>query len=79
MRALWLMPVLLGVLAGAEAAGQPAAALAEGTLLLERSDAVTAAVRARYLEAFDAHDGPVEDGQRTVRAWLVNVTRVTRG
>ena len=77
--ALRLLPVLLGVLAAAEAAGQPTGALAEGLCLLEQSDAVTAAVRGRYLAAFDAHDGPIGDGQRTARAWLVNVTGVTRG
>ena len=77
--ALRLLPVLLGVLAAAEAAGQPTGALAEGLCLLEQSDAVTAAVRGRYLAAFDAQDGPIGDGQRTARAWLVNVTGVTRG
>jgi hypothetical protein len=77
--ALRLLPSVLGVLASADPAGQPAAATAEGLRLLEQADAVTAAVRGRYLQAFDAQDGPVADGQRTVRTWLVHRTRVTRG
>ena len=31
------------------------------------------------LAAYDAQDGPVADGQRTARTWLVHSTRVTRG
>jgi Domain of unknown function (DUF222) len=77
--ALRLLPSVLGVLAGADPAGQPAVATAEGLRLLEQADAVTAAVRGRYLEVFDAQDGPVADGQRTVRTWLVHCTRVTKG
>jgi hypothetical protein len=50
--ALRLLPSVLGVLAGADPAGQPAAATAEGLRLLEQADAVTAAVRGRYLAAF---------------------------
>jgi Domain of unknown function (DUF222) len=77
--ALRMLPVLLGVLARADPAGQPSAALAETLYLLEQVDAVAAAVRGRYLEAFDSQDGHLADGQRTTRTWLVNVTRVTRG
>ena len=36
-------------------------------------------MRGRYLAAFDAQDGPIGDGLRTARAWLVNVTGVTCG
>jgi hypothetical protein len=77
--ALRLLPSVLGVLAGADPAGQPAAATAEGLRLLEQADAVTAAVRGRYLTVFEAQDGPVADGQRTVRTWLMHCTRVTKG
>ena len=47
--------------------------------VLERVDAIETAVRGRLLEAFDALDGHVADGQRTARTWLVHCTRVTRG
>ena len=53
--------------------------LAERLRVLEQADAMGAAARGRLLEAFDAQDGPVADGQRTVRAWLVHSTRVTEG
>lgn len=68
--ALRMLPVLLGVLARADPAGQPSAALAETMHLLEQADAVAAAVRGRYLEAFDSQDGHLADGQRTTRTWL---------
>jgi hypothetical protein len=77
--ALKMLPSLLRVLAAAAPAGQPAEALAEGLRMLEQADAVGAAVRGRYLEAFDAQDGHVADGQRTARTWLVHCTRVTKG
>ena len=65
--------------AGAEVAGLPTQTLAEGLRELECADAAGAAVRGAFLAAFDAQDGPVADAQRTVRAWLVHVTGVTRG
>jgi len=77
--ALGLVESLLGSLAGEDAAGLPAEVAAERLRALERVDAVGAALRGRYLQAFDAQDGPVADGQRTSRTWLVHVTRVTRG
>ena len=46
---------------------------------LERVDAIEAAVRGRLLEAFDAQDAHLADGQRTTRTWLVHSTRVTKG
>ena len=70
---------MLGVLAGQDAADLPDEVLAEGLRALERVDAVGAALRGRYLEAFDARDGHVADGQRTARTWLVHCTRVTKG
>jgi hypothetical protein len=72
-----LVESLLGELAGEDAASQPVAA--EGLQVLERIDAVGAAVRARLLAAFDAQQGSVCDGQRTTRTWLVNCLRITRG
>jgi hypothetical protein len=77
--ALGLVEALLGSLAGEDAAELPAEVLAGRLRALERVDAIGAALRGRYLEAFDAQDGSVADGQRTVRAWLVHSTRVTRG
>ena len=77
--ALEMLQTLLGVLAGQDAADLPDEVLAESLRALERVDAVGAALRGRYLEAFDARDGHVADGQRTARTWLVHSTRVTRG
>ena len=77
--ALRMLRSLLGALAGQDAAGLPAEVLAEGLQVLEQTDAVGAAVRGRYLQAFDAQDGSVADGQRTTRTWLVHTTRVTKG
>jgi hypothetical protein len=76
--ALEMLQTLLGVLAGQDAAELPDEVLAEGLRALERVDAVGAALRGRYLEAFDARDGHVADGQRTARTWLVHSTRVTK-
>jgi hypothetical protein len=69
-----------GHLAGdpAAVAGLPAETLGEGLQALECADAAGAAARGRLLEAFDAQDGHVADGQRTARTWLVHVTGVTK-
>src|ERR1700722_15405306 len=56
----------------------PAEVAADRLRALERHDAVQAAVRARLLQAFDAQDGHLADGQRTTRAWLIHSTRVTK-
>src|SRR6516164_7430127 len=77
--ALGLVESLLGGLVGEAAAELPAEVVAERLRALERVDSIGAALRGRYLEAFDAQDGHVSDGQRTARTWLVNVTRVTKG
>jgi hypothetical protein len=77
--ALALAESLLGSLAGQDAAGLPAEVAAEQLRTLERVDAIGAALRGRYLEVFDAQDGPISDGQRTARTWLMHVTRVTKG
>src|SRR5579859_593051 len=52
---------------------------AEALRMLERHDAAEAAVRGRLLVVFGAQDGPVTDGQRSVRPWLIHTMRVTRG
>ena len=78
-QALEMLESVLRSLAGLDAAELPAEVLAERLRVLERADAVGAALRGRYLAAFDAQDGPVADGQRTSRTWLVHTTRVTRG
>ena len=77
--ALLMLEGALGFLADMDSAGTPASALAEGLRGLERADAIGAVARGRMLAAFDAQDGPVADGQRTARTWLVHSTRVTRG
>ncbi len=76
---LALAESLLAGLAGEDAAGQPAAVLADGLRAMERIDAAGAALRARLLHAFDAQQGSAADGQRTTRTWLVNCLRVTKG
>ena len=77
--ALGMLESAMGFLAGVDPASLPGAELARGLQVLERTDAVEAAVRGRLLEVFDSQDGHVADGQRTARTWLVHSTRVTRG
>jgi hypothetical protein len=74
-----LLQALMRSLAGTDPAGLDQAEVARRLRVLERVDAIGAAVRGRYLEVFDAQDGPVADGQRTARTWLVHCTRVTKG
>jgi Domain of unknown function (DUF222) len=76
---LALQRAAAGFLAKADVADLPTETVAEGLRELECADAAGAAVRGRFLEVFDAQDGPVADGQRTARTWLVHVTRVTKG
>ena len=66
-------------LAGADPAELADEEKARRLRVLERVDAIAAAVRGRLLEAFDARDGHVADGQRTARTWLVHCTGVTKG
>jgi hypothetical protein len=68
-----------GVLAAHGAADLPAEVMATGLRELEWADAAGAAARGILLGAFEAQDGPAGDGQRTLRTWLVNVTRITKG
>ena len=76
--ALGMLESALGFLAADDVAGMPAQAVADRLRVLERADAVEAAVRARLLQVFDAQDGHLADGQRTTRAWLIHSTRVTK-
>ena len=76
--ALEKLQTLVSYLADLDAASLPAAALAELLLGMEQADAVWAVAWARSLAAFDAKDGHQGDGQKTLRAWLVHVARVTR-
>jgi Domain of unknown function (DUF222) len=77
--ALGMLESAMGFLADLDAAQLPAEAISECLRGLERSDAVGAAARGRLLAGFDAKGGPLGDGQRTSRTWLVHTTRVTRG
>jgi Domain of unknown function (DUF222) len=77
--AFTMLQSAVSFMAAANAADLPAPVLAEGLRTLEQADATGAAARGRFLEAFDAQDVHVADGQRTARTWLVHVTRVTKG
>jgi hypothetical protein len=77
-QALAMLESALGFLAADDVAGLPAQAAADRLRILERADAVEAAVRARLLHVFDAQDGHLADGHRTTRAWLIHSTRVTK-
>ena len=69
----------LRFLAAEDAAALPGQAVADRLRMMERNDAIEAAVRGRLLEVFDAQDGHLADGQRTTRTWLIHSLRVTRG
>ena len=77
--ALEMLESAMEFLADSDAADMPAEALADCLRGLERADAIEAAARGRFLEAFDAKDGPLADGRRNTRTWLVHCLRVTRG
>jgi hypothetical protein len=78
-QALAMLEAAWGFLADMDAASMPAQALAECLQVMEQIDAVEAAARGRLIAAFSTQDGSLVDGQPTTRAWLVNVTRVTKG
>lgn len=73
--ALEILESVMGSLAGTDPADLPDEEKARRLRVLERVDAIEAAVRGGLLEAFDAQDGHIADGQRTARTWLVHVTR----
>ena len=77
--ALGMQQCVLRFLAGEDAAGLPAQAVADQLRALERTDAVGSALRGRLLVVFDTQDGHLADGQRTTRTWLVHSLRVTKG
>src|SRR5579862_7559520 len=76
--ALEMWQASAGYLADLDAASMPAAALAACILGMEQADAVATVAWARMLAAFDAQDGHLADGQRSLPAWLVHLARVTR-
>jgi hypothetical protein len=77
--ALGLLDTAYGYLAATDPAQLPDEVVARVLRRLERDDAVQAAVRGRYLQAFDVKDAHLADGQRTTRAWLVHSLRITLG
>jgi hypothetical protein len=77
--AMKMLESAMGFMADVDAAGMPAEVLAYALRGLERADAIEAVARGRLLVAFDAKDGPVADGQRNTRTWLVHTARVTKG
>ena len=77
--ALGMLESALRFLAAEDAASLPGQAAADRLRILERHDAIEAAVRARLLQVFDAQDAHLADGQRSTRTWLVHLTRVTKG
>src|SRR5579863_8812516 len=76
--ALEMWQASAGYLADLDAASMPAAALAACIVGMEQADAVATVAWARMLAAFDAQDGHLADGQRSLPAWLVHLLRVTR-
>jgi len=76
--ALETLQALAGYLADVNPAELPAEALGPLLRQMAQADSVWAVAWAKFLAAFDAKDGHLADGQRTARAWLVNVVRVTR-
>ncbi len=70
---------LAGYLADLDAASMPAEVLGRYIRELVQADAVLTAALAPMLAAYDAKDGHVADGQRSLGTWLVHMARVTRG
>ena len=66
-------------LADLDAASMPAEELGQYIRELVQADAVITAALAPMLAAYDAKDGHLADGQRSLGAWLVHMARVTRG
>jgi len=69
----------LSYLAAADPAALPAATQAECLRGLERTDAISTAVRAWFLSAFTAGQGYSADADYSPRAWLMHKTGITRG
>jgi hypothetical protein len=69
----------LGYLAAADPAALSAEAQAECLRGLERTDAISTAVRASFLAAFTVGKGYAADADYSARAWLMHKTGITRG
>ena len=69
----------LSYLAAADAAQLSAEAQAECLRGLERTDAISTAVRAGFLAAFTTGRGYSADADYSARAWLMHQTGITRG
>ncbi len=76
---LKVLESVAGSLADLDAAELPAEALGACVQGVVRADAVLAAALGRLLAAFDAKDGHLGDGHKTLRAWAVHALGVTRG
>jgi hypothetical protein len=77
--ALAMLQTSVGYLADENATELPAEELGQCIRELVQADAVSTAALARMLAAYDAKDGHLADGQKTLGAWLVHMVRVTRG
>jgi hypothetical protein len=77
--ALEKLQVLVGYLADVDAASLPAEALGQLLREMAQADSVWAVAWATYLAAFDAKDGHLGDGHRSIGSWLFHGLRVTRG
>ena len=73
--------VLTGLrhLAATDPTALAAQAQAACLLALEQSDAISIAVRARFLGAFTAGQGYSEDADYSPTSWLIHRTKVTKG
>ena len=69
----------LGYLAAADATRLAAETQAECLRTLERTDAISTAVRASFLSAFTIGKGYSADADYSPRAWLMHKTGITRG
>ena len=76
--ALATLQSLAGYLADLDAASLPAEELGRYIRELVQANAVLTAALAPLLAAYDAKDGHLADGQRSLGTWLVHMTRVTR-
>jgi hypothetical protein len=76
--ALAKLRALAGYLADLDVAQLPAEELGRYIRELVQADAVLTAALAPMLAAYDAKDGHLADGQRSLGPWLVHMARVTR-
>ena len=69
----------LRFLAAADATQMPVQTQAECLQMLEQADAISTAARTSILSAFTSGQGYSLDADYSVRAWLINRTRITKG